>query len=356
MNSFKKLLIALSILNIYNTNAQENSEKDYTTYLKKFTHSFSDKTQLSVLIIDGDTSEYVGVIKKEETVSKIDNKDRVFEIGSITKVFTTILLSNAIQQGKAKLDETIQSNFNFPIKRGESITLQHLSNHSSGFPTLPKNMYHQMELSPDNPYKNYSENDLETYLKTDINYAFKTGTQSVYSNLGMGLLGYILTKKENKTYEELLNKFIFKPLNMKNSSVCVNENKLVKGLNEDGSFASNWDFTDALVGAGGIKSNAVDMEKFIRKHFENDSIYSLPLHETYSTNKRSKIGLGWQIIDNGKQKFYWHNGGTGGYRSCLVFNKATKKAVLVLSNISAFHSKSSSLDTLCFSIFKKLLQ
>ncbi len=356
MKYFKNTCIILSLISLLNLKAQEKN-KDYAAAIKTFVKNFPINTELSVLVIDGDNSKFIGVKKLKDTVDVIDNNERIFEIGSITKVFTNILLSNSIQKGESSLNETLQSNFNFKIHRGDSITLRHLANHSSGLPALPSNIYNQLEKTPDNPYQHYTEHDLVTYLKKDIQYDYKTGTQSSYSNLGMGLLGYILTKKENKTYEELLKAVIFNPLSMNYSSVnSIHKEKLVKGLNENGSVASNWDFTDAMVGAGGIKSTTKDMEKFIRRSFSNDPLYSLPLQETYRKNKVAKIGLGWQIIDNKDKRFYWHNGGTGGYRSCLVLNKESEKAVLVLSNISAFHTKSSSLDNLCFSLFKKLMK
>lgn len=356
MKYIKNTCVILGLISLFNLKAQEN-KKDYTSDIKTFIKGFPTNTELSVLVIDVDNSEFIGVKKLNDTVDVIDNKESIFEIGSITKVFTNILLSNSVQKGESSLNETLQSNFNFKIYKGDSITLQQLSNHSSGLPVLPTNIYSKMEKTPDNPYKNYTEEDLLAYLKTDLDYAFKSGTKSIYSNLGMGLLGYIITKKENKSYEKLLKEVIFNPLSMNSSSMnLINKDKLVKGLNEDGSIASNWDFTDAMVGAGGIKSTTKDMEKFIRKNFENDALYTLPLQETYAKNKVAKIGLGWQIIDNKNKKFYWHNGATGGYRSCLVFSKQSKKAVLVLSNISAFNSKSASVDNLCFSIFKKLIK
>lgn len=356
MKYFKNTCIILGLISFFNLKAQKDG-KDYSSDIKNFIKEFPTNTELSVLLIDGDNSEYLGVRKQNGTVNSIDNKESIFEIGSITKVFTNILLSNSIQHGKTTLNETLQSNFDFTIDKGDSITLQHLSNHSSGLPVLPSNMYKQMEKNPTNPYKEYTNDDLKKYLSGKIDYEYKAGENSVYSNLGMGLLGYILAKKAKKTYHQLLNETILNPLQMNSTSTNVKDkSKLVKGLNPDGSFASNWDFTDALVGAGGIKSTTEDMEKFIRKNFENDPMYTLPLKETFAVNKVAKIGLGWQIIDSKNKKLYWHNGGTGGYRSCLVFHKESKKAVLVLSNISAFHGKSSSLDNLCFSLFKKLMK
>ncbi len=357
MKFYKQLLRAICIASVGYLNSQTANQTNYKTDIKSFINNFDQNNEISVLIIDNDKSEYIGFKKELNIANEVNNSDRIFEIGSITKVFTNILLANSVHKGKSSLNESLQSNFSFPITNGNAITLTNLANHSAGFPPLPTNIYKQMELTPDNPYSNYTENDLKEYLKTKIEYTYKVGERSEYSNLGMGLLGYVLTKKVGKSYEQLVNDVIFKPLSMTQSSTKIlNTTKLVKGLNENGAVTSNWDFTNALVGAGGIKSTIVDMEKFIHKNFENDPDYTLPLKETFKVNKMAKIGLGWQIIDNGKQQFYWHNGGTGGYRSCLVFHKETKKAVLVLTNISAFHKNADGVDNLCFSIFKKLMK
>lgn len=314
---------------------------------------FPEKTQVSIAIITKNNTEYIGVIRNQNTLKITDNKRNIFEIGSITKVFNSILFAHFIKEGKASKQETVQENFDFKLKEGGNITLEQLANHTSGLPRLPSNMTMLMMISPDNPYKSYKPEDLETYLKESVKLASTPGTKNAYSNLGAGLLGYILTKKSGKTYEELLQEIVFKPLNMAHSSTKINHKELlVKGYFKDGNVATNWDFTDALIAAGGIKSSLIDMEKFARKNFENDSVYSLPQEATFSLSEKRKVGLGWQILSEGNT--LWHNGGTGAYRSCMALNKTDKKAVVVLSNLSAFEKTSPNIDKLCFAIFKEI--
>lgn len=314
-----------------------------------------NNTQLAIAIIDGDNTKYLGIIRKNDTLFALNNKDNIFEIGSITKVFNSVLLSQFVFDKKVKLEETLQDHFDFTIKNGDKITLQNLVNHTAGFPKIPGNMTLLMMVNPNNPYKNYTPEYLEQYLKGDPTFTFTPGTKNLYSNLGTGLLGYILTKKSGKSYEELLQKFIFKPLEMYSSSTTINPNnpKLVRGR-RNGKVVDNWDFTDALVGAGGIKSSVVDMEKFIRKNFENDVIYNLPQQQTFSVTENLKIGLGWHMYAKKDQLILWHNGATGGYRSCMTIIKNTKKAVVVLSNISAFQKDANNVDLLCFKLLKLL--
>jgi len=330
-------------------------QKEFLPILTKNLIDFPENTQISIALIDGTKTTYIGIIKRKNELFWVDNQNEIFEIGSISKVFTTVLLSHFIHQKKATLQETLQQQFHFSLKNGQNITLQQLANHTSGLPRLPQNIYPLLSLYPNDPYQHYTSKLLENYLEKDVVLAYTTGAKSEYSNLGVGLLGYILTQKSKKSYEDLMQKYIFKPLKMKNSTTLlsnVSQENLIKGRDLQGEIISNWNFTDALVGAGGIKSSASDMVKFIRKNLENTAVYNLPQHATFSINNQRKVGLGWQILLQKNKEILWHNGGTGGYRSCIAINKKGGKGVLVLSNISAFHNASNKIDALCFNLLK----
>ena len=334
----------------------ENENNSLIKNIEENSSLFPNNTQISIAIIDGANTKYIGVIRKNDVLEFTDNKNKVFEIGSISKVFTSVLFSHFINEKKASLDEKVQNTFDFELKNGKAITLQQLTNHTSGLPRIPSNMAGSM-LSFNNPYVNYTPKLLETYLTKSIKLENPIGTKSAYSNLGAGLLGYILTKKSGKSYENLLQEIIFKPLQMNSSSAILKKLKdipLVYGLNANGTQASNWDFTDALVGAGGIKSTMVDMEKFARKNFEKNALYSLPQQPTFKISNHLKMGMGWHISTPKEKSFLWHNGGTGGYRSCMVIDKENKKSIIVLSNVSAFNKQSGNIDKLCFSLLKNL--
>ncbi len=355
------LILSLALTSAYaqeTTKAKSNLEKEienkeFVKILNKNLAIFPENTQVSIALIDGDKTTYIGVIRKNDTLQVIDNKNSVFEIGSVTKVFTSVLLSSLITKKQISLQETLQNQFDFTLKNGGEITLQQLANHTSGLPRLPKNIFPLFNVTPNDPYINYTPKLLEYYLKNDVVLENPTGTKSVYSNLGAGLLGYILTKKVKKSYEKLLQEEIFTPLQMRNSSTLlknIDPQKLIKGLDTNGKETSNWSFTDALVGAGGIKSTIIDMEKFIRKNFEDSTVYNLPQQPTFTINKHLKIGLGWHILS--KNNTLWHNGATGGYRSFIGFQKEHKKAIIILSNVSAFHKKSDNIDMVGITFLK----
>lgn len=130
-------------------------------------------------------------------------------------------------------------------------------------------------------------------------------------------------------------------------------NLLVKGVHRRGGEATNWDLA-SLVAAGGIYSSTEDLVKFAQTQLDTtDEIYSYQKNPTYSISEDQKIALGWFITerDDGSE-IYWHNGGTGGYRSCMTLNVQNGTAAIVLSNISAGHSESSLIDRLSFDLLR----
>ncbi|MCH2193727.1 serine hydrolase domain-containing protein [Kordia sp.] len=339
-----------------------NMSSEIAKVIAENSELFPNNVQLSIALIDGEKTNYIGVIRKNDTLQTIDNKGAIFEIGSNTKVFTSLLLSHQIHAGNLQLNDKLIDVLPFKIETSpehtDKITLQTLANHSSGLPRLPQNIFPLLQTNMENPYKKYTIDMLHTYLKNGISLQNEPTKVSAYSNLGAGLLGYILTEKTKKSYESLLQEQILKPLQMNHTTTDlskVDQNKLVIGIKADGTEASNWDFTDALVGAGGMKSNVVDMEKFIRKNFEDENtVYNLPQQETIKVNEMVRVGLGWHIITKEGKTVLFHNGGTGGYLSCMIIDKKNKKAALLLSNLSAFSPQGPKIDNLCFSLIELL--
>lgn len=324
--------------------------------IKENISNFPNNTQVSIALIDNAETEYIGVVRNGDTFEIIENENSIFEIGSITKVFTSILLSDLIEKNEATLNETLQSQFDFTIKEGGNIKLEQLANHTSGLPRLPTN-YESVDYDEQDPFANYTSDLLNSYLE---NYAVLnnvTGSEFEYSNLGIGLLGHILSKKTGKTYEDFIQETIFKPLNMNASTTLlsnVNTTSLVKGLNANGAEIPNWNFTNATVGAGGIKSSVVDLEKFVRKNFEDTTVYNLPQQPTYEVTNDYGIGLGWQIIKDDTFTILLHDGSTGGYTSMLSLDKNNKRAVIVLSNVSGVSTQAENISTLNLALLANL--
>nr|WP_314496470.1 serine hydrolase [uncultured Chryseobacterium sp.] len=316
--------------------------------------NFPNNTQFSIAVIQNGKTDYYGIIKENDSIKPIENQNKIFEIGSVTKVFTSTVLASLVESRKISLTDNINSYYPFPFNNKTTISFESLANHTSGLPRLPENL----DLSNDsNPYKNYGTKQIEDYLKNILKPVNKASKSYSYSNLGAGLLGYTLGLSQNTNFQELLQKIIFNKYKMKNSFTRSQGlgTGLAKGLNIDGKTISNWDF-DVLFGGGGILSTTEDLTLFVKAQFdpENKEL-ALTRKPTFTIDEKMRIGLGWHILksENG-QDLYWHNGGTAGYSSSVTFNTGTKTGVIILSNVSAFHPETGNIDGLCFELMREI--
>lgn len=318
---------------------------------------FPNHTQLSIALLQDSHIHLLGLVRDQDTLRWKENPTAVYEIGSITKTFTSALLAHLVIDGVVDLHDSIQQYFPQPIKSGGSITLLQLANHTSGLPRLPTDMHWDAIFNRDNPYKKYNENKLLAYMTQKVKLANAPGQQYEYSNLGAGLLAYLLTQATQTSYEELLQKKIFQPLGMDNTTTnrALVADKLVKGLNTKGKEVPNWDLA-ALQGAGAILSTSEDLLRFAAANMDTtQQAYEWQRRKTFTASESMDIALGWHILHraDGRQ-LHWHNGGTGGYSSSMVFDTGRKTAVVVLSNVSAFHPEMKHIDQLCFALMERL--
>jgi CubicO group peptidase (beta-lactamase class C family) len=291
-------------------------------------------------IKDGKTTTYsYGEVKKGE--NQLPDADKTFfEIGSISKTFTGILLADEVIKGKMSLDEPI--NKYLPDSIGKMsfkdvpITLKTLSNHSSGFPRLPMNLYKKGD-DANNPYQNYDIGRMFSYLKTFKPYR-EVGVNYEYSNFAVGLLGTILAQQNQRSYEELLLQKICKPLKLRNTKISLDatdKNNFAEGYDEKGKATSPWDL-NTLAGAGGIRSTTNDMAKFVKANLTKAPKQiqkAIDLSQKVSFESGQNIvGLGWHIAKRKERTIYQHSGGTGGFRTFVGFDKERQIGVVVLSN------------------------
>lgn len=334
-------------------NGQENYPNDISKIIFSKTKDFPESTQLSIAIIQNGETNYYGVIKLNDTIRPIENHHKVFEIGSITKVFTSTVLASLVEEGKIKLTDEINSVYPFAFKDHIKLNFKDLANHTSGLPRLPENFDFSNQIDP---YKNYGKIQLDEYLTNILKLENEPAKIYSYSNLGAGVLGYTLGLTQKTSFEKLLQEKVFDKYNMPSSFISrqnLNE-KLVKGQNMNGEVTSNWSW-DVLSGAGGILSTTEDLVKFANAQFnpENKEL-ALTRTPTFTVNENMKIGLGWHLLKSKSGKdLVWHNGGTGGYSSSMTLNTDDKIAVIILSNLSAFHSKMKNIDELCFELINE---
>lgn len=287
-------------------------------------------------IEDGETTyfSYGKTALKDGT--EVDEKS-VFEIGSISKVFTTILLADQVLQGNMALDDPIArylpEDVKVPQRNGKRITLKDLATHTSGLPRMPTNF---RPVDANNPFLGYEKEQIYEFL-TSYELPRDIGVQYEYSNFGMGLLGHLLELQSGKPYETLVSERISSVNGMTDTGRALRpamKERLAKG-HAYGSEVRNWDIT-GLAGAGGLRSTAADMVQFIAanmKSAERPMEKAMELsHKTAFQDADSdfKIGLGWHFANAGT--VLWHNGGTGGYRAFAGFHPQRQVGVVVLTN------------------------
>ena len=355
-DTFRDEILSGLAINSLSNNGGLISDKQIELIFEKSKY-FPNNTQISLAFINSDKVTYYGLKRQNDSIFYLSNYQDIFEIGSITKVFTANILAKSVIDNKIKLNENINDYLNIKFKNDISISFKSLANHTSGLPRMPSN-FGRVGNSSDNPYKHYNDEYLKDYLINFMEIDSKNIGNSEYSNLGMGLLGFTLSNIYNLNYQELYEKYIFSKYNMKNTTFnigLVNKN-LVKGLDAEGNYTSNWELA-SLSSAGGILSNVEDLAKYGIAHFNKSNLdLMLMTKKTVKIDNQVDLGLGWHIINSEKSdnKWHWHNGGTGGYTSSMVIDIKNLVGVIVLSNVSAFNAFQSNIDQLCFELMKTL--
>jgi D-alanyl-D-alanine-carboxypeptidase/D-alanyl-D-alanine-endopeptidase len=266
----------------------------------------------------------------------------VFEIGSITKVFTSLILADMVERGEVTLDTPVQKllpdSVKIPSRNGKQITLLDLSMQVSGLPRMPDNFH---PADPGNPYADYGAAKLYEFLST-YTLSRDIGEKYEYSNLGVGLLGHALARKAGMTYEALLRARVLGPLGMKDTTITLSEDqkkRLATGHNAALAPVKNWDL-DSLAGAGAIRSTANDMLTFLAANLEpTDTPLKAAVRRMRAERRPTgmpgiDILMAWHTFTRDGSEIVWHNGGTGGYHSFAGFDPVKKTAVVVLTNTS----------------------
>ena len=297
---------------------------------------------LSVGILYNNLEYFYGYGETTAGNKQIPGKQTLFEIGSITKTFTAILLADAVNSGKISLNDVVSKYLPDSIPplsyEGVPVTIKMLSNHSSGISRMPSN-FDLYAKDPLNPYKTYGEQQLYSFYKT-YKLGRKPGSEYEYSNLAAATLGLILEHLAKKSFEQLITDKICTPLKMNNTRQFIRKNdslNVATGYNEEGRYNGPWDL-DAFAAAGSIRSSAEDMLKYAEANLGKApaALYKdIQLtHIVTFKDSTNKVALGWHYIKPAKEEILWHNGGTGGYRSYLGINLQKKFAIIILSNTS----------------------
>lgn len=300
-----------------------------------------DRVGIVVGVIEPAGRRFVAVGSFDKNDPRPLGPKTVFEIGSATKVFTGLLLADMVQRGEVSLTDPVAKylppEVKMPERGGRVITLEDLSRHRSGLPRLPGNL--NASENPQNPYSRYTVQQLYDFLSgyvlpRDIGSAFE------YSNLGVGLLGHVLSLAAGKDYETLVRERICLPLGMGDTVITLSpdlKSRLAVGHDQRYEVTSNWDLP-TLAGAGALRSTAEDMVSFLAAQLGHtktrlDAAIAMTRSRRSPAENGMEIGLGWLIRPTKNSEIIWHNGGTGGYRSFAGFDLKSGAGVVVLSNV-----------------------
>jgi serine-type D-Ala-D-Ala carboxypeptidase/endopeptidase len=297
---------------------------------------------IAVGIIDANGRRFVSYGNFSVKDPRPVGSDTVFEIGSTTKVFTSTILAGMVQRGEVSLDDPVAkylpAEVKIPQRGGKQITLVDLATHTSGLPRMPSNF---KPKDAGNPYADYTLADLFQFLSS-YELTRDIGSKFEYSNMGVGLLGQALARRAGTDYETLVRARVTGPLKMENTRIVLSPEMkahLAVGHNEAREPTANWDLP-TFAGAGALRSDARDMLSFIGAHLGYVESPLAPAMAAMTKVRRTgdvpqtEIALAWIVAKRDGREMFWHNGGTGGYRSFMGYDPKSRVGVVVLSNMS----------------------
>jgi CubicO group peptidase (beta-lactamase class C family) len=344
------LILAVLLVSPVGAFGQAPTSADIHTILKNRLWRGDLGIGIVVGVIDGTGRRVVSFGSLAKNDKRPLNGDTVFEIGSITKEFTSLLLTDMVRRGEVALTDPVAKflppGVTMPERAGRQITLADLSTHSSGLPRMPSNF---SPKDSGNPYVDYSVEDLYEFI-SGHQLTRDIGSRYEYSNVGVGLLGHVLSLRAGMSYEALVHARILEPLGMRDTAITLTpsmKSRLAVGHAESQrtsqnpyglTAVANWDIP-TLAGGGALRSTVNEMLTFLAA---NLGYIKTPLAGAMadqiatrrpSDNSGFEVGYGWRIQNRFGSTIVWHGGATGGYRSYIGFDPHARVGVIVLSNV-----------------------
>lgn len=304
------------------------------------------RRRVGVVMVAGSPGRVHTAARGDDGRGKNPDARTLFEIGSITKVFTALLLADGVIRGQWRLETPVRdmlpAGVDVPTRDGEQITLQHLATHTSGLPRSPGRLGLRENLAymrtGADPYADVTEESVLASLG-DIRLSGRPGrVKPKYSNLGFGLLGIALTTTTGVDFGALVRDRICEPLSMPdtvtdNLMTDDQRRRMAIGHRSRRNTADAWPLR-GLSGAGALRSTAADMSRFLEAQLDPSTTEladALRLTHATPPSGPDRIGLGWHRAGPG---LLWHNGGTGGFRSIAVVDQQGRNIALGLLNQS----------------------
>jgi len=275
----------------------------------------------------------------------------IFQVGSVTKVFTALLLADMAERGEVRLSDPAARYLPGARDAAGAVTLADLATHTSGLPRLPGGLFWSALLSPRDPYARYPA----SWFRRAARRALRTGSGGspyAYSNFGYGLLGYLLAQAAGSDYETLVTTRVCGPLGLADTTLVVpgpSRDRKAQGHkaqaheaqgHKGGRPVPDWRM-GALAGAGALYSTAADLARFLQACLaaSGGSVPDGPLAPAIRAALAPRqpvpggdIGLAWHHVRRGDHRIIWHNGMTGGFSAMIAFDPERGLGVAALAN------------------------
>lgn len=264
------------------------------------------------------------------------SENSIFEIGSITKSFTGILMQILMKQhsisGDTPVTEILQNDSALPNFDGKQITINHLLSHTSSLPRLPGNL---SPVNMNDPYKEYTNEQLYRFLSA-VEISREPGSEFEYSNMAYMLLGNLAEVIGGAPYDELIHTYIISPLGMRSTTRLVDDDSRLVAPTASGTEVSPWNM-DHTRGFGELKSTTTDLIRLMQagtQHLPYEYVAAFaPSREIQiSIQENFGMALGWFIATNHGDTIVFHGGGTGGFRTFAGFSSVTGRSAVVFAN------------------------
>lgn len=336
----KRLKLVLSILLI---TIQINAQLPIDSLKYVIEREVANKRSISITagVIEANKKKVISAGSVDKNKKASPDGNTVYEIGSITKLFTSLLLADMVVKKQLHLDDPISkflpATVKTPLRNGKEITLRSLATHTSGLPDMPTNLVID---GRSNPFAGYTVKEAYAFLS---NYTLNrnVGAKYEYSNYGAALLGHILTIASGSDYETLVKQRICGPLKMRRTGIALNskQNKnIATGYDRFGKPVVSYLDFDFLEAAAAVRSTVNDLLIFASANLGLtktilDSVIRLS-HTIQDTTGMVNldVALGWHSLNRYGKQILWHNGQTGGFKSFIGLDKDKKRAIVILSN------------------------
>jgi len=320
--------------------AELPAEDTIRAILKERVEIGRQSTGIVAMVVDKTGQHLVTFGRPDTPDERPLDGETVFEIGSITKVLTALLLTDMVTRGEVAMADPVAkyvpASVKVPEFQGKPITLLDLATYTSGLPRWPDNLF-----IPDgpNPFAHYTMNQQYEALSAHV-LRYEPGTHYEYANWGFGLLGDVLARRAGLSYEDLLIERICWPLGLNSTRITLTPDmrtRMAQGHNSSLEPTSLWDLP-AFEGAGAVRSTANDLQIFLeaclgRRKTPLDRALAMLLETRRPTGaRRIEVGLGWFISNFHGDPIVWKDGGTGGFATFIGFSPRWEQGAQVLTN------------------------